>query len=180
MKTGRYVLAVAAMALVFSLAAAWAAPVSVNVSGYEFLLGTSCTIDGRPGTCGVEFGGWTGGRGPVENGWRPFPGNRQGLWMASVNYTGKAEFGGQVNLENGSFDLLFTSGRTVLGNVTGGKVMWPPAEGTIGCGTDVAMISVNVTFIRGATGTGLFQGCLHDLPAGSVIPPKIWGTLRPR
>jgi len=21
-----------------------------------------------------------------------------------------------------------------------------------------------------------FVGCLHDLPAGSVIPPKIWGT----
>jgi hypothetical protein len=21
-----------------------------------------------------------------------------------------------------------------------------------------------------------FVGCLHDLPAGSVVPPKIWGT----
>ena len=44
---------------------AWAnPPLPVNVSGYEFLLGTNCTIAGQPATCGVHFGGWTGGNGP--------------------------------------------------------------------------------------------------------------------
>jgi hypothetical protein len=37
---------------------AWAeAPLPVNLSGYEFLLGTNCTIAGQAGTCGVHFGG---------------------------------------------------------------------------------------------------------------------------
>lgn len=177
MKIGRYAITAAAMALAFSLVPASASPLPANVSGYEFLLGTSCTINSQSGTCGVEFGGWTGGSGLVANGWTPFPGTRQGLWKANVNYTGKATFGGHVDLVSGSFDLLFI-GKTVQGNVISGKVVWPFPGGSFGCGTDVARILMNVTFTRGATGPGSFQGCLHDLPAGSVIPPKIWGTLQ--
>src|SRR5262245_3286347 len=137
-----------------------------------------------------DFGGWTGGSGQVAGGWTPFPGTGQGLWKASVNYIGKAMFGDGVHVHvvyvvGGSFDLLFTNGTTVLGTVIPGTppkvstVTWPPSVlGDIGCGKGVAVVSVNVTITRGATGPGSFQGCLHDLPGGSVIPPQIWGTLQ--
>lgn len=168
----------AAMMLVLSLAAS-AAPLPVNLSGYEFLLGNSCTIQGQPGTCDVRFGGWTGGSGPVPNGWTVFPGTGEGLWKASIDYTGTVGFGGQVEVARGRFDVLFTSGTTVSGRVTGGTVTWPTAGDDIGCGKDVAVVNVNVTFFGGGPkSSGSFQGCLHDLPAGSVIPPKIWGTLQ--
>jgi hypothetical protein len=134
-------------------------------------------INGQSGTCGVEFGGWTGGGGATANGWTHFPGNRLGLWKASVNYLGKAAFGGTVNLTSGSFDVLLTNGAAVIGTVTGGTVTWPVEGGNSGCGVDIAKVSVSVTFSRGVMGPGSFQGCLHDLPAGSVIPPKIWGQL---
>jgi hypothetical protein len=179
-KIGRYTMATAAMAVVSSLASlapAAAGPLPVNLSGYEFLLGTSCTINGQAGTCDVQFGGWTGGKGRVANGWTPFPGTGEGLWKTTVDYVGKAKFDGQVELVSGSFDVLFTNGMTISGKVTGGTVKWPVAGGSIGCGTDVAVVSVNVAFSGAATGSGLFVGCLHDLPAGSVIPPRIWGTL---
>jgi hypothetical protein len=42
---------------------------------------------------------------------------------------------------------------------------------------EVAVVSMNVRYRVGATGRGLFRGCLHDLPFGSVLPPKIWGKL---
>jgi hypothetical protein len=178
-KSGHFAIGAAAT-LIFGLTTASAAPLPVNISGYEFLLGTNCTINGQPGTCNVQFGGWTGGTGQVADGWTPFPGTDQGLWKATVNYTGKAEFGGQVDLVSGRFDLLFTNGTTVFGKVTGGTVTWPAAGESTVCGTDVAVVSVNVTFTsRGAAaGSGSFRGCLHDLPAGSVIPPKIWGTVQ--
>jgi len=153
-------------------------PLPVNLSGYEFLLGTNCTIAGQPGTCGVHFGGWTGGNGPVPNGWTPFPGTGHGLWKASVSYTGNAGFGATVQLISGSFDVLYTNGKTISGTVTGGTVIWPIAGQDIGCGTDVAVVHGNLTFKPGPNGVGSFQGCLHDLPAGTIIPPKIWGTLQ--
>ena len=178
MKIGHYAVT-ATTALALSIVAASAALLSpVKVSGYEYLLGTSCTINGQPATCGVQFGGWTGGRGQVANGWRPFPGNGHGLWKATANYTGKAAFGGQVNVLSGRFDLLFTSGKRVLGNVTGGSVRWPAAGQSTVCGTEVAEVSLNIRYRVGAAGGGSFRGCLHDLPAGSVLPPKIWGTLQ--
>ena len=155
-------------------------PLPDNISGYEFLLGTNCMIAGQSGTCGVQFGGWTGGNGPVPNGWTPFPGTGQGLWKASVSYTGAAGFGNTVSLISGSFDVLYTNGKTISGTVIGGTVTWP-SEGDpngLGCGIDVAKVHADLTFKPGPKGVGSFEGCLHDLPAGTIIPPKIWGTLQ--
>jgi hypothetical protein len=119
---------------------------------------------------------WTGGGGQTANGWTRFPGTRQGLWTGIVSYIGRPQFGGQVDVVSGSFDLLFTDGTVVSGNVTGGNVAWPTREGEATlCGTDGATVTINIAFTHGAS--GLFTGCLHDLPAGTVIPPKIWGTL---
>ena len=178
MKSGLAVV-IATAALAVSIASASAALRSpVNVSGYEYLVGTSCTIDGRPATCGVNFGGWTGGRGQVADGWVRFPGSGKALWNATVNYRGKAAFAHRVIVLGGNFNLLFTDGRTVLGRVTGGTVAWPARGNNIGCGTNVAVVLVSISYRFGAVGTGSFQGCLHDLPAGSVLPPRIWGTLQ--
>src|SRR5260370_1714136 len=49
------------------------AEVNVNVSGYEVFLGVTCTINNEPATCGVQFGGWTGGGGAVPGGWTRVP-----------------------------------------------------------------------------------------------------------
>lgn len=167
---------IAILALTSPLSAQADPPLPVNVSGYEFLLGTSCTINGQPGTCGVQFGGWTGGNGPVPNGWTPFPGTGQGLWKASVSYTGNAGLPGIVYLVSGSFDVLYTNGKTILGTVISGTVTWPNVGQSIGCGIEVAVVHADVTFRPG--GPGVFQGCLHDLPAGTVLPPQIWGALQ--
>jgi len=175
-RTGRYVIAATSMVLGLGLAAASTPELPVNLSGYEFLLGTSCTINGQPGKCGVEFLGWTGGGGQMANGWTPLPGTRLALWKATVDYIGQPEFGKQVALAGGTFDVLFTNGAVIAGHVTGGVVAWPTAGGSTVCGTDVAEVRVNVAF-RGVAQPGVFHGCLHDLPAGTVIPPKIWGTL---
>src|SRR5262252_1653774 len=150
-KIGQFAIAVTA-AVAFS---ASAAPLPVTLSCYEFLLGTSCTIDGQAATCGVAFGGWTGGRGPVATGWTPFPGNDEGLWKATIDYLGKPQFGGHVELVGGSFDVLFTNGTKVTGKVTGGSVMWPHAGQNTGCGTDIAAVSVSVAFRGAVTGSGL-------------------------
>jgi hypothetical protein len=177
MKIGYYAVA-ATTALAISIVAASADLLPVRVSGYEYFIGTSCTIDGQPATCDVQFGGWTGSGGQVPNGWRRFPGNGQGLWIATADYKGKAKFGGQVVLLGGSFHLLFTDGKAVLGKETSGTIRWPARGQSTICGTDVAEISMNVRYRVGASGLGLFRGCLHDLPAGSIIPPKIWGRLQ--
>jgi hypothetical protein len=178
MKSGLSI-AIAAAASAFSIVSASAALRSpVTVSGYEYLPGSSCTIGGRPATCGVNFGGWTGGGGPVAGGWTRFPGNGKGLWNATVNYRGKAAFAQQVVVLGGSFNLLFSNGKTVLGKVTGGTVAWPARGSNSGCGTNVAAVSVSISYRFGAVGSGSFRGCLHDLPVGSVLPPKIWGTLQ--
>jgi hypothetical protein len=177
LKIGHYAVTTTT-ALTLSIVAAFADLLPVRVSGYEYFIGTSCTIDGQPATCDVQFGGWTGSGGQVANGWRPFPGNGQGLWTATVDYRGKAKFGGQVNLLDGNFQLLFTDGKAVLGKVTSGTITWPARGQSTICGTDVAVVSMNVRYRVGATGLGSFRGCLHDLPFGSVLPPKIWGRLQ--
>jgi len=150
---------------------------STNLSAYEFLLGSACTIDGDAGKCGVTFGGWMGGGGPVANGWTPFPGSKQGLWDAEINYTGSPDFGASVTVRGGNFDLYFKGSKPISGTVTGGAVSWPSSasDNEYGCGDGVALVTVQVTAGSPLT----FTGCLHDLPAGSVIPPRIWGTLGP-
>lgn len=176
MKIGHCV-ATTAGVLTLSIVAASADLLPERVSGYEYFIGTPCTIDGQPATCDVKFGGWTGSGGQVANGWRAYPGNGQGTWTASVDYKGKPKFGGQVQLLGGDFDLMFTDGNAVLGRVISGTITWPAAGQSTICGTEVAVVSMTVRYRVGATGRGLFRGCLHDLPFGSVLPPKIWGRL---
>jgi hypothetical protein len=156
----------------FKFAAVVKAQPGIELSGYELLLGSSCVIDGQAGKCGVEFVGWTGGGGATENGWKPFPGDRRGLWDAEIDYIGSPNFASAVTLAGGSFDLLLKNGQKVSGAITGGSVTWP-REGfdDEGCGTNVARVTVY------QNANLLFSGCLHDLPAGAVIPPTIWGTL---
>lgn len=164
-------------ALIFGLALPAAAQPPVNLSGYEFRLGTPCTINGDAGKCGVQFGGWTGGSGQEADGWTPFPGNKQGLWKAEVNYTGSPDFGATVDLKSGSFDLFLKHRLPVSGTVTGGMVEWPADEtdGSLGCGPGVAKVTV---FLSIGGSPHEFDGCLHDLPAGTIIPPTIWGALQ--
>ena len=177
MKIGRYAVTTTTI-LALSIVAASADLLPERVSGYEYFIGTPCTIEGQPATCDVQFAGWTGSGGQVANGWRPFPGNGQGTWTATADYKGKPKFGGKVQLLDGNFDLLFADGKSVLGRVTGGTITWPAAGQSTICGMEVAVVSINVRYRVGATGRGLFQGCLHDLPFGKILPPKIWGTLK--
>jgi hypothetical protein len=148
----------------------------INLSGYEFQLGSPCTIGGVAGKCGVAFGGWTGGTGQEPGGWTPFPGTRRGLWEATVNYTGSPDWSTTVTLQSGTFDLFLKGHKSISGTVTGGTVEWPAQGGVTdpSCGADVAKVTVYLNV--GGTPT-YFAGCLHDLPAGTIIPPKIWGTL---
>lgn len=148
---------------------------NINLSAYEFLLGTACTINEQAGQCGVSFGGWTGGTGPVPTGWTPFPGTKQGLWEATINYTGSPAFGGSVTVQSGTFDLFLKGEPPLSGEVITGGVTWPANASTdIGCGVGVARVVVAVS--TESDGTLNFNGCLHDLPAGSEIPPRLWGA----
>jgi hypothetical protein len=150
------------------------AQAQINVSGYEVFLGVPCTINNESVTCGVQFAGWTGGGGPMADGWTRFPGNEQGLWTANINYSGKAGFGSTVTLVGGSWELLLKKSPVLKGTVSSGSVVWP-AQGTdAGCGTNVATLTAALA-VKGG-GAASFAGCLHDLPALSVIPPQIWGT----
>jgi hypothetical protein len=170
------VAAVVTAAFAVALSVAARAASAVNLSGYEFLLGSPCLIEGFPGTCGVAFGGWTGGSGANPGGFAIFPGNRRGLWEASINYTGSPAFGAEVHVAGGSYDVLFKNAKTVSGAVITGTVMWPADasdDDAIGCGAGVARIDLTLSGDASS-----FSGCLLDLPAGSVIPPKIWGTLQ--
>jgi hypothetical protein len=164
-----------AVGTVFAVASQSAqAQVNVNVSGYEVFLGVTCTINNEPATCGVQFGGWTGGGGAVADGWTRFPGNGQGFWTANINYSGKAGFGNTATLVGGSWELFFTNRTVVRGTVSSGSVHWPAQNGDIGCGTNVAKITA--TLAVKDTGSATFAGCLHDLPVLTVLPPKIWGA----
>lgn len=146
----------------------------INVSGYETFLGFSCPT----GTCGTTFSGWTGGAGPVADGWQAFPGDSQGLWRATINHTGGAGFGNTVTILSGRWQIVFTDKHVLFGKVTGGTVTWPPQQGDdIGCGVNVAQViaSLSISPLIGG-GTATINACLHDIPAGTVIPPTVWGT----
>ena len=135
-------------------------------------IGLDCRLSGQPGTCGVTFSGWIGGDGPIPGGWEPFPGDFQGLWTSRVDYIGQAGFGKIVSIVSGRFRISFLDGHSLSGSVLKGTVQWPGSAGSndFNCGAGVARI--DVTLNRSQT----FQGCLHDLPVGSVIPPMIWGV----
>ena len=160
-------------ALLIVLVGTALASTPVPVSGYEIFLGYNCTINGEAATCGATFSGWTGET--FSGGWLAFPGTRQGTWSIRVNYTGQPAFGGSVTLVGGSWRFLFISGTFLHGKLVSGTVTWPADQNTdIGCGAGVAVAEANLSVAGGSNAT--VTGCLHDLPKGSVIPPKIWGT----
>jgi Beta-propeller repeat len=147
----------------------------LNLSGVEFFAGHPCTIGGQQATCGAHFVGWSGGGGHEPNGWVPFPGDEKALWEADINYEGQVAFGKTIDLLKGRLELLLQRQRLVSEILTNGTVVWPPsATGNLGCGEGVAKVTAYFTTKQGAPAS--FVGCLHDLPAGSVLPPKIWGT----
>jgi hypothetical protein len=142
----------------------------VPVSGYEVFLGSNCVFHGQPATCGATFTGWTGG----GTSWVGFPGSGLGVWSLQINYTGHPSLPGQVTVVGGNWSFLFVNGLELRGKVVSGTVTWPD-EGSAGCGGVVnagwaqAILTVN----GGANAT--VSGCLHDIPAGTVIPPTVWG-----
>jgi hypothetical protein len=148
----------------------------LNLSGVELFAGHPCTISGENGTCGVHSVGWGGGSGHVPNGWVTFPGDGRALWEAAINFQGDVAFGKTINvLKGGRLELLLKKNKLLSEMVTEGTVVWPPsATGDLGCGEGVAKVTAFFKTKDGAPAS--FVGCLHDLPAGSVIPPKIWGT----
>ena len=154
MKIGQYAVTTAAV-LGLGIVAAAADLLPVRISGYEYFIGTPCTIDGQAATCDVQFAGWTGSGGQVPNGWRAFPGNGQGMWTSTIDYKGRPKFGGHVVLLGGNFDLLFTDGKVLAGRVTGGTIAWPPAGQSSICGTEVAVVTMNVRYRVGEEGRGV-------------------------
>lgn len=167
----RFLFGTAVVALLFGTAMAQG---PVAVSGYELFLGHNCVIAGTPATCGTTFSGWTGGGGTT---WVNFPGTGQGAWSIQINYIGQPMFGGSVDVVGGKWSFLFFTGTELRGKVVSGSVRWPDDEtADIGCGPGVAVAEANLTVTGGGAAT--VNGCLHDLPAGSVIPPKVWGTFK--
>jgi hypothetical protein len=148
----------------------------LNLSGVEFFAGHPCTVDGQGATCGAHFIGWSGGSGHVANGWVPFPGDGKAVWEANVAYEGDVAFGKTVELVKGSrLELLEQNNKLLSEIVTEGTVTWPASTNDdLGCGRGVA--KVHALFRTKQDAPASFVGCLHDLPAGSVVPPKIWGT----
>ena len=160
-------------ALLCVLLSAAAAQEQVPVSGYEIFLGHNCVIAGTAGTCGTTFVGWTGLTG--DGGWLGFPGTAEGVWSIQINYIGQPMFGGSVAVVGGKWSFLFINGSELRGKVSSGSVIWPADATTdIGCGAGVAAVQASLTVA--GRGPASVTGCLHDLPAGSVIPPKVWGT----
>jgi hypothetical protein len=147
-----------------------------NLSGNETSIGHVCMVNGHVATCGAHFVGWSGGAGHVANGWVASPGDGKAVFEANVAYTGDVAFGKTVELVKGStLQLLLKPNRLLSESVTEGTVTWPASvHDDLGCGGGVA--KVHALFTSSNSGPGSFVGCLHDLPAGSVLPPKIWGT----
>ena len=144
------------------------------VSGYEIYLGRNCLIGGAAATCGTTFTGWTGIK--PNGGFLPFPGTGKGFWSLQINYLGQPAFGGSVNVVGGNWSLFFLNGTSKHGTVLNGTVTWPADAGSTygGCLPGEALAQANIT-VAGGLPT-IVAGCLHDLPAGSVIPPTVWGA----
>jgi hypothetical protein len=161
----------ALLVLLFGTATAQAS-VAVNVSGYEIFLGRNCQIGETTGTCGATFTGWTGET--SSGGWRAFPGTGLGIWSLQIDYIGSPAFAGSVTITGGQWHFLFINGLVLQGAVVDGKVTWPNEGDSIGCGTNVAMGTADLSIASGGKVT--LAGCLHDLPKFTVIPPTVWGT----
>jgi hypothetical protein len=148
----------------------------LNLSGVEFFAGHPCIVDGQAATCDVHSVGWGGGSGHDANGWVPFPGDGKAVWEANVAYEGDVAFGKTVELVKGSrLELLLKGNKLLSEIVTEGTVTWPASTNDdLSCGRGVA--KVHALFRTKQDAPASFVGCLHDLPAGSIIPPKIWGT----
>lgn len=145
------------------------------VSGYEIFLGRNCKIAGQAGTCGTTFSGWTGIQQP-DGGFLPFPGTGQGVWSLQINYFGQPAFNSSVTVVGGNWRFQFLDGTRKHGTVLSGSVTWPAdANSTVsGCKTGEALAQANIS-VAGGSPTAVV-GCLHDLPAGTVIPPTVWGA----
>ena len=162
-----------AFAILFVDSAVAQSTVTDPVSGYELFLGYNCVVGGVPATCGTTFSGWTGET--SSRGWLQFPGTGEGAWSVRINYTGQPMFDGSVTIVGGSWRFQFKNGTSLRGTVENGIVTWPlDASSDIGCGDGVAVVNANLSVSGGTPAT--LSGCLHDLPKGAVIPPKVWGT----
>lgn len=147
--------------------------VSVPASGYELSIGRNCVVGGVPATCGATFTGWTGETNTGE--WLQFPGTGQGTWLVLINYIGQPMFNGSVTIVGGSWLFSLQNCGILGGTVNTGTVTWPIDDNSsTGCGTGVASISANLSRLNGKPVT--LTGCLHDLPKGTVIPPRVWGV----
>ena len=147
--------------------------VSVPASGYELSIGRDCVVGGVPATCGATFTGWTGETSTGD--WLKFPGTGLGTWLVLINYTGQPAFNGSVNIVGGSWLFILKNGGILGGTVNNGSVTWPMNAATpSSCGDGIAVINANLSRLNGKPVT--LTGCLHDLPKGAVIPPKVWGT----
>jgi hypothetical protein len=103
------------------------------------------------------------------------PGDEKALWEADINYEGQMALGKTIDLLQGRLELLLKKQKLLSERVTEGTVVWPASTtANLGCGEGVAKLIAYFTTKHGAP--ACFVGCLHDLPAGSIIPPKIWGT----
>jgi hypothetical protein len=112
----------------------------------------------------------------VPDGWTSFPGDGKAVWEADFNHRGKIDFGSTIDLFSGRLVLRVKRQTIVTEFVTHGTVVWPPsAISDLGCGEGMANVTVSFKSRHGRPAS--FVACLHDLPAGSVVPPKIWGTL---
>lgn len=166
-------LSIATALLLVNAALAQPGPVVVPASGYELSIGRDCVVGGVPATCGATFTGWTGETNTGD--WLKFPGTGLGTWLVLINYTGQPAFNGSVNIVGGSWLFILKNGGILGGTVNSGTVRWPIDEGSSSrCGIGVASIDAHLSRLNGKPVT--LTGCLHDLPKGAVIPPKVWGA----
>ncbi|HZT08872.1 MAG TPA: hypothetical protein VFC51_17750 [Chloroflexota bacterium] len=146
----------------------------IFVSGYEVSAGRACVVAGLAGNCGVTFGGWIGGAGPVSNGWAAFRGGPI-AWVVIVNYSGAAGLGHAVVINEGTWTLS-TGSATLNGQLSQGAVTWPAdASADLGCGKGVALVTAALLTSRSQVGS--VSACLDDTHLATVFPPRLWGGL---
>ena len=145
---------------------------SVNVSGQE----TSKGHAQDDVVVGVRFVGWTGGTGPIPDGWVAPPGEG-GHWSFVIDYCCVSTTEPFVTILGGSWDLRLPDGSRFSGSVESGIVQFPLSlEDDIGCGPGVTTVSASLLLDSG--GDGEAEACLDDVREPQ--PPfrlPIWGTI---